>query len=326
MKVVITGGAGFIGVRLAEKVLARSRLTGPSGIEEPIDELVLFDAIPPRTELPALKKFGKTVVGSIADPAVVKALINRPDICVFHLASIISATGEREFDLALQVNLDGTRYLLEACRHLGSRPRFVFTSSNAVFGPPAMSARVDDKTKQTPQTTYGVTKAIAELLINDYTRKGFVDGRSARLPTVVVRPGAPNTSASGFASGVIREPLAGRPCQLPVLLDTTVPVIGYRSVVENLLRLHELSGDRLGSDRAVCFPSLDLKVEEMIAGLRRAASGRDLGPITVALDPAIQRIVQSWPIKIDSARAQDLGLIQDRDIDAIFQAYMDDFL
>jgi nucleoside-diphosphate-sugar epimerase len=311
---------------LAEKILARSRLTGPSGREEPVDELVLFDAAPARTESQTLKKSAKTVVGSIADPDVVKALVDRADISVFHLASIISATGEREFDLALKVNLDGTRYLLEACRHLGSRPRFVFTSSNAVFGPPAMSTRVDDRTKQTPQTTYGATKAIAELLINDYTRKGFVDGRSARLPTVIVRPGAPNTSASGFASGVIREPLAGQPCCLPVPTDTIVPVVGYRSVVENLVLLHELRGDQIGSDRAVCFPSLDLKVDEMIAGLRRVAAGRNLGPITVVPDPMIQQIVESWPAGIDSAKAKALGLVQDRDIDAIVRAYMDDFL
>ena len=194
MKLVITGGAGFIGRMLAQAILARGSLTGPSGRAETVDELVLFDASAGAPLPPALAR-AKLVLGDIAERAAIDALIDRPDISVFHLASIVSAGAEQDFDLALRVNLDGARHLLEACRRLGSRPRLVFTSSVAVFGPPAMGETVDDLSKETPQTTYGMTKAVGELLVNDYSRKGFVDGRAARLPTIVVRP-IPRSNAS----------------------------------------------------------------------------------------------------------------------------------
>ncbi|HYB10515.1 MAG TPA: D-erythronate dehydrogenase [Alphaproteobacteria bacterium] len=326
MKVLITGGAGFIGRMLAEKILARGTLTAPTGAATAIDELVLFDAVPPPAPRKALEGRVKTVTGDVSDKVQVDALIDRPDMSVFHLASIVSAGGEQDFDLALRVNLDGGRHILEACRRLGSKPRLVFTSSIAVFGPPGMTKRVDDFTKETPQTTYGVTKAIGELLVNDYTRKGYLDGRSARLPTVIVRPGKPNKAASSFASGVIREPLNGEACHLPVALETVMPALGYRSIVENLIRLHEVSGEAIGADRAVSFPSLDLTVGEMIAGLKRVAAGRKLGPIELRPDAEIQRIVAGWPTGTAWAKAKALGLVCDPDVDSIIRAYIEDFL
>jgi nucleoside-diphosphate-sugar epimerase len=326
MKVVITGGTGFIGRMLAERILARGKLTGPSGREEPVDEMLLFDATLP-TELPkTLAAKAKTVAGDVSDKAQIDALIDRDDISVFHLASVVSGGGEQDFDLAMRVNLDGGRHILEACRHRRSTPRLVFTSSIAVFGPPGMGVRVDDLTKQTPRTTYGMTKAIGELMINDYTRKGFLDGRSARLPTVIVRPGRPNKAASSFASGVFREPLNGEPCYLPVGLDTVMPVLGYRSIVENLVRLHELPGEAIGPDRAVSFPSLDLTLRDMIDGLKRAAGNRKLGPIELKPDPEIQRIVAGWPTGTAWAKAKSLGLVCDPDVETIVRAYIEDFL
>ncbi|HUI18795.1 MAG TPA: D-erythronate dehydrogenase [Alphaproteobacteria bacterium] len=326
MKVVITGGTGFIGRMLAARLLARGRLTGPSGEPAPIDELVLFDAVEPPVLPAALAGRVKVVAGDIADAAAISRLIDRDDISVFHLASVVSAGAEQDFDLAMRVNLDGGRHLLEACRKRESTPRLVFTSSIAVFGAPGMGSKVDDLTKETPQTTYGVTKAIGELLVNDYTRKGFLDGRSARLPTVIVRPGKPNKAASSFVSGVIREPLNGEPCPLPVGLDTVMPVLGYRSIVENLIRLHEAPGEAIGPDRAVSFPSIDLTLREMIAGLKRVAGERRLGPIEVRPDPAIARIVAGWPTATGWAKAAALGLVAEPDIDTIIKAYIEDFL
>lgn len=323
MKVVITGGAGFIGRRLAESLLARGRLTGLSGRQEPIDEMLLFDVVEGAG-------FGDKrvtrIAGDIADKASVTRLIDRPDISVFHLASVVSGGGEQDFDLALSVNLYGGLHVLEACRALGTRPRVVFSSSVAVFGGPAMPAAVGDTTKETPQTTYGTTKAALELLVNDYTRKGFIDGRSARLPAVIIRPGAPNRAASGFASGLFREPLSGIDYDVPVAATTVMPVISYRMTVENLVRLHEIDGATLGPDRAVSLPSLDVSVAAMIESLRRVAGDRHLGAIRIAPDPVIEAIVATWPQRTFSERGREIGLVCDPDVDAIARAYVEDYL
>jgi nucleoside-diphosphate-sugar epimerase len=326
MKVIVTGGTGFLGLALARRLLALGRLTGPSGRPEPIEEIVLFDAAPPPDRPTGLDNRARIVVGEMADRDQVFALADRDDLSVFHLASVVSGGGEQDFDLALRVNLTGMLNLLEACRARASCPRVVFASSLAVFGGDAMPPTVGDATKQTPQTTYGVTKAIGELLINDYTRKGFLDGRSARLPTVIIRPGTPNKAASSFASGVFREPLNGETCVLPVKPETMMPVAGHRTVVEGFLRLHEVEGRALGHDRAVNLPGLAVTVAEMIDSLRRVAGDRPLGEIRVEPDPFIERIVATWPARTDSDRALALGLPQDRGLDDIVRAYIEDFL
>lgn len=326
MRIVITGGTGFLGLALARRLLARGALTGPSGRPEAIDDMVLFDIVAPAVRPGGLDDRVRIVAGQIADRDQVDALIDRDDVSVFHLASVVSGEGEQNFDLAMSVNLDGTRHLLEACRARATRPRIVFTSSIAVFGGGSMPAIVGDTVKQTPQTTYGVTKAIGELLINDYSRKGFLDGRAARLPTIVVRPGKPNKAASSFASGVFREPLNGEPCILPVAPETIMPVLGYRTAVENMIRLHELDGTRIGGDRAVSLPSLDVAVAQMIDSLHRVAGDRPLGKIRVERDPFIERIVAGWPVATDFARASALGLAVDDDLDTIVRAYIEDFL
>jgi D-erythronate 2-dehydrogenase len=326
MKVVITGGTGFIGRMLAKRILELGQLTGPSGGREDIDELVLFDAVAPPGPLPGLDERARVVTGDIADRDLVFSLIDRDDISIFHLASVVSGGGELDFDSAIRVNLTGGLNVLEAARARAGCPRVVVASSVAVFGGAAMPSRVGDTTKQTPQTTYGATKAIGELLINDYSRKGFLDGRSARLPTVIVRPGKPNLAASSFASGVIREPLNGETCILPVKPETAMPVLGYRSIVEGFVRLHEVSAEALGDDRAINFPSLTVTVAEMIEGLRRVAGNRHLGEILVEPDPRIEAIVATWPGETDSSRALALGLPLDQGIDPIIRAYIEDFL
>ncbi len=326
MKVVITGGCGFIGQRLARRLLERGELTAPSGSAEPIDELLLFDAVPPPPD--GLDSAGsvQVVSGDIADRDLVFGLIDRDDVSVFHLASVVSGGGEKDFDLALKVNLTGGLNVFEALRAREGLPRLVFASSIAVFGGAAMPATVGDGTKQTPQTTYGITKAICELLVNDYTRKGFLDGRSARLPTVIIRPGKPNLAASSFASGVFREPLNGETCVLPVKTDTVMPVLGYRSIVDGLIRLHEVDAAALGDDRAVSLPSLTVTVGEMIESLQRAAADRELGEIKLEPDPFIEAICAGWPQDSAHERATALGLPRETSLDEIVTAYIEDYL
>ena len=326
MKIVITGGTGFLGLMLARALVKRGRLTAPSGKEAPIDEIVLFDVVAPPTRPSGLDDRVKIATGEISDRDRIAALIDRDDIGIFHLASVVSGEGEQNFDLAMRVNLDGTRHLLEAARARGSRPRLVFASSIAVFGGEGMPASVGDAVKQTPQTTYGVTKAIGELLVNDYSRKGFIDGRSVRLPTIIIRPGKPNKAASSFASGVFREPLSGVDCVLPVTLDTVMPVSGYRTAVENMIRLYELPAEKLGNDRAVGLPSLDVTVGQMVESLKRVAGNRHLGEIRVEPDPFIERIVAGWPTATNFSRATSLGLAADKSLDPIVQGYIEDFL
>ncbi len=326
MNVVITGGSGFIGRMLAQRILTLGRLTGASGTPEDIDEVLLFDSVAPQAPLQGLDERARIVTGDIAERERVFGLIDRDDISVFHLASVVSGGGELDFDLAMRVNLSGGLNVLEAVRARAGVPRLVFASSVAVFGGGAMPRRVGDTTKQTPQTTYGATKSIGELLINDYSRKGFLDGRSARLPTVIVRPGKPNLAASSFASGVIREPLNGETCVLPVKPETAMPVLGYRNIVEGFVRLHEAPPEALGDDRAVNFPSLTVTVADMIESLRRVAGTRPLGAISVEPDPRIEAIVATWPAELDSTRALALGLPIDPGIDPIVRAYIEDFV
>ena len=211
--------------------------------------------------------------GDIRDGAVLAEALDSPEVAVVHLASIVSGGAERDFDAALEVNLDGGRALVAACRAHGSAPRLVFTSSLAVFGGELALGPVDDDTRTTPMTTYGATKAMLELLFADATRKGFLDARSARPPTVVVRPGAPNAAASGFASAVVREPLAGRPTTLPVPLDVPAVVIGVDTAVACLARLLEVDSDALGSGRALNLPGLVAESQRIAASARTSSAG-----------------------------------------------------
>jgi nucleoside-diphosphate-sugar epimerase len=326
MKVVITGGGGFLGRTLGRRLLERGELTGPSGHAEPIDSLVLFDVAhaPASGQEPDSRV--ELVTGDVADGEFVRSLVDRDDISVFHLASMVSSGCEVDFDGAMEVNLDGGRAVFEACRARASRPRLVFTSSLAAFGGEGVTGIASDTTKLTPETTYGVTKAICELLINDYTRKGFIDGRSARLPTVVIRPGRPNAAASSWVSGLFREPLNGEEAVVPVDVDTVVPLSGYRTVVDNLIRLHEVESDAIGADRGMNLPALSVSAQAMIDGLRAVAGERALGPITLKPDADIARIFAGWAERMASDRATKLGLVADESLEPIIHAYIEDFL
>jgi len=318
MKIVITGGCGFLGVGIARKLMDRPE----------IDSLVLLDAHVPDALPNGLDDRVTMVEGDISDRVQVAAIIDRDDIGVFHLASVVSAGGEQNFDLAMRVNFDGGRHILEALRARKGTPRIVLASSLAVFGGPDMPEAVTEMTRVVPQTTYGMTKAIGELMINDYTRKGFIDGRAARLPTVIIRPGAPNAAASGFASGVFREPLSGQDYVLPVVMDTRMMVIGARSAIAGLTGLMDADGEGLGADRVVNLPNNAYAVTDMIAALERVAAenGITFGPVTPKPDPAIEAIVKSWPLTMEDSRARALGLPADESLEAIIREYIVDWL
>jgi D-erythronate 2-dehydrogenase len=314
MRIVITGGCGFLGRRLGLRLLARGAT----------DELVLFDNAPPVLPLPADPRL-RLVTGDIADRATLARLIAPGTDAVVHLAAIVSAEAEADTDLGYRVNLDGTRAALDACRALGSCPRFVFASSLAVYGGELPEA-VGDDTPLTPQTSYGAQKAIGELLVNDYTRKGYLDGRALRLPTVVVRPGRPNRAASTFASSMIREPLAGKEAVCPVAPETVMALISPRRVVAALDHALDLPPDSFGASRSLQLPGFSVAVGEMAAAVRRAGGEDAYRLIRWRPDPDIARIVGGWPRALMAPRAEALGFAADNGIDEAVRAFIEDDL
>ncbi len=328
MKIVITGGAGFLGIGLARALLARRTLY-IDGKDREIHEIELFDSAKLAKRPKGLDAWVKRVPGDVTDLERLKRLINRDDIIVFHLASVVSAGGERDFDSAVRVNLLGTYNVLESLRaRMGRRrPRLVFASSVAVYGG-AAPKEVGDHSRETPATTYGATKAIGELLVNDYARKGFVDGRTARLPTVIIRPGLANAAASGFASAVFREPLAGRDYTLPVTPAARIMVLGARNAIEGMIRLVEVDGEAIGADRAVSFPNHAYSVAEMLDALDAVAGEKGLkaGAVDAKPEPRVEAIVGSWPLAMDATRAQALGLPVDEGLEQIVRDYLEDHL
>lgn len=325
MKILITGGGGFLGSQLCEALLTRGAVSGPSGADESIDEIVLLDAF---FHKPATDDRVKQIVGDVGDrDTVFSAVGSREDTAIFHLASMVSGECEKRFDDALRVNLDGGRHLFEAARALPGQPRVVFASSVACYGGEGMEPVNTDRTKHTPQTTYGMTKAICEMLINDHTRKGHFDGRSVRLPTVIIRPGKPNAAASSWASGMFREPLKGEACELPVRRDQRHPMTGYRTVIESFIALHETSEAKLGTDRAYVLPAHTVTPDLADATLKDVAAekGLRLGEIVDAFDARIQGIVDNWPQAVDGARAASIGLPQPPPLKTIVEQYLEDF-
>ena len=253
MKVIITGGGGFLGSQLATALLERGTLTGSPGNQEPIDEMVLIDV---RFPVPRNDPRVQQIIGDISERDLIDSAIGgTTNVSIFHLASMVSGECEERYDDAIRVNLDGGRNVFEAARAIEGRPRVVFASSIACFGGAAMPTPVSDLAKRTPQTTYGMTKAICELLVNDHSRKGHFDGRSVRLPTEIIRPGKPNAAASSWASGMFREPLNGEPCHLPVRRDQSHPMTGFRTVIDSFIALHEIDVNQLGDDRAYGLPA-----------------------------------------------------------------------
>jgi D-erythronate 2-dehydrogenase len=324
MRVLITGAAGMLGRRLAARLFADGGVGG-----RPVEAIGLVDVADPVPD-PALAAGAiavKTMTADLAESGVAAAAVTeRPDL-IFHLAAVVS--GEAEADLAkgYRVNLDGTRALLEAIRAAGDGyvPRLVFSSSIAVFGPPFPDVIEDDQ-PTTPATSYGTEKAIGELLLADYTRRGLLDGVAIRLPTICVRPGRPNRAASGFFSGIIREPLNGEPAALPVPVDVRHWFASPRAAVQFLIHAATLDGAAIGSQRSLTMPGVSATVADQIEALRRVAGDDAVALIQPEPDETIAAIVAGWPRSFDARRAHDLGFRAERSFDEIVWAHVEDEL
>jgi nucleoside-diphosphate-sugar epimerase len=318
MKVVVTGGAGFLGQRLIREVLQRGQLTDSRGERHRVDEVVAVD------QVSASAQDGVTsLVGDVGDAAFIRQAVHGAD-SVFHLAAVVSGAAEADFDLGMRVNVDGTRALLEALRGDGRRPKLVFSSSVAVFGG-ALPAVVEDSTTPMPQSSYGVQKLIGELLVGDYSRKGYLDGRAVRLPTIVVRPGKPNAAASSFASGIIREPLAGVEAICPVDAGTAMWVLSPAAAIANLLHAHELPAERWAGPRSLSLPGLTVSVHAMLDALAAVGGAAARARVRMQPDARIEAIVRTWPARFDTARADSMGFVRDGDFESIVRAYAKEY-
>ncbi|MGH7004777.1 MAG: D-erythronate dehydrogenase [Alphaproteobacteria bacterium] len=318
MRVVITGGAGFVGQKLAQALAKAAALDGAK-----VTELVLFDVVEPRKPDGPVKV--TTKVGDIADRATVEALIGRDTGAVFHLAAVVSGQAEAEFDTGMAINFDGTRWVLDACRKLPKPIKLVFTSSVAAYGGD-IPTPVQDDINLLPQTSYGTQKVVGELLVNDYSRKGFIDGRSLRLPTVVVRPGRPNRAASTWVSSIIREPLQGEQAICPV--DETIRMwcASPRTVVKSILHAFALPASAYGVNRAVMLPGFVVSVREMVDSLKRVAGETVAARIKFQKDPVIAAIVDRWHADFAPKRALAMGFPADTAMDDLVRGFIEDDL
>ncbi|MDR6665735.1 D-erythronate dehydrogenase [Rhizobium sp. 1399] len=323
MHVMILGAAGMIGRKLVERI-ARE----PSVLGAAISRLTLVDAVqPPVPE--ALRSVSSTLTIDLAQTGVAEKLIETRPGLIFHLAAIVSGEAEADFDKGYAVNLDGVRALFEAIRHQGLKsayvPRVVFASSIAVFGTPFPDV-IPDEFFSTPLTSYGTQKAIAELLLADYSRRGIFDGIGIRLPTICVRPGVPNKAASGFFSNILREPLAGKPAVLPVSDNVRHWFASPRAAVGFFVHAARIDTAKVGSRRNLTMPGLSALVSEEIEALRRIAGDKAVALIKHETDPVIERIVAGWPTQFDAKRASALGFKAETSFDEILQVHIEDEL
>jgi nucleoside-diphosphate-sugar epimerase len=318
--VLIIGGAGMIGAKLARRLAAEGKLAG-----KPVTGLTLADIVAPPI-IPAPFRVDSRPVDLAAEGAAAALVASRPDV-IFHLAAVLSGESELDFDKGYRVNIDGTRALFEAIRHIGDgyRPRVVFSSSIAVFGAP-FPEKIGDEFFQTPLTSYGTAKAIGELLLADYSRRGFLDGIGIRLPTICVRPGKPNNAASSFFSGIIREPLAGHEAILPVAETVRHWHASPKAAVGFLLHASEIDTAKLGDRRNLNMPGVSETVAGQIAALRQIAGDKVVARIRREPDPFIQKIVAGWAENFDARRALALGFTADRDFAEIVRTHIDDEL
>jgi len=327
VNVVITGGAGFLGSRLARELLAAGSLAVAGGDARPLSRVTLIDqaAVPPDLAADERVTAVRGDLGELLDPhGAGPGTLAGADV-IFHLAAAVSGECEADFDLGLRANLRATEALLASARAAGTSPVVVFSSSLAVFGGSAelpLPGVVDDQTRPNPQTSYGAQKVIGEQLLADYTRKGFLRGRALRLVSVSVRPGRPNAAASGFMSGVIREPLAGQRAVCPVSPETEVALASPARAIAGLRRAATASDQDWGGRTAVNLPALTISLADMVTALARVAGSEVSALIDWVPDPEIARMVASWPARVRADRASRLGLTPDPDFDSIIQMHI----
>ncbi|MGD1867447.1 MAG: D-erythronate dehydrogenase [Phormidesmis sp.] len=313
MNILITGGAGFLGQRLA-KYLLTSPVFGPQ-----IKSLTLADIVAPPH--PHQDDRIRSLQADLTDPQATAALIDSELTAVYHLAAVVSGQAEANFDLGMAGNCDGTRHLLEAVRHRAPGAMFIFASSLAVFGG-SLPAVITENTALTPLSSYGTQKAITELWVNDYTRKGFIDGRILRLPTVCVRPGKPNAATSSFVSSIIREPLKGETAICPV--ETTLPLwlSSPSTVTSNLAHALTIPADKFGHTRTLNLPGITVTVQSILDALAEVAGASALAHVQYQPDDTISRIVASWPSQFDVDQAVRLGFTRDQAFTDIVRAFI----
>jgi D-erythronate 2-dehydrogenase len=327
MNIMITGGAGFLGARLARELLAAGTLAVAGQPERPVRRLTLVDRAPVPAGLAAdgrVTAVEGDLAALLAPGGAARGALAGADV-VFHLAAAVSGECEADFDLGMGANLATTQALLAVCRALGGRPVVVFASSLAVFGNAAehpLPPVIDDHTLPTPQSSYGTQKLIGEHLLADYTRKGFLRGRAVRLMTVSVRPGRPNAAASGFLSGIIREPLAGQRAVCPVPAQTEAALASPARAIEGLLCAATASDAAWGGHTAVTLPALTVSVAGMVAALERVAGPEASARIDWVPDPAVERLVLSWPARVRADRARGLGLAPDPDFESVIRTHI----
>ena len=309
MHILITGATGFLGQRLAQRLLQNSAL----------QQLTLADILLPPVPNQDPRVISKQL--DLTDISAARSLVGSDITAVYHLAAVVSGQAEANFDLGIAVNCDGTRNLLEAVRHQAPGARFIFASSLAVFGG-QLPATITDNTPVRPQSSYGTQKAICELWINDYTRKGFIDGRILRLPTVCVRPGKPNAAASSFASSIIREPISGQSALCPVDLDLALWLSSPDTVMANLAHSLTIPASKFTTTRTLNLPGITVTVKAMLDALSEVAGPEARERVQLQSDEAISRIVASWPSRFEVSRAVELGFERDRNFQDIIQAHI----
>lgn len=334
MQVIITGGQGFLGQELCRFILGQEQMKDSVGKSVSVEKIILFDVAPPKEPEKGVNADPRVTCkdGDITDPATCRSLAEGAGaISVFHLAGVMSGQAEKDFEVGMRVNLDGTRNMLEACRARGGEAaKFVFASSMAVFGETygAAGETISDTSKIVPKNTYGMTKACGELMVNDFTRKGYVNGRSARLPTVIVRPGLPNAATTSCFSGVVREPLHGVDVVLPVARHLPHCVSSTRALIKNLVILHDADWPAGLVDRSATLPSIPATLQQLVDALHAVVPPEQhelLGKISDQEDKFLSSVVGGMACNLSHERGKFLGMVDVPDLPTIIKEFLEDF-